>query len=114
MFQEMCIMSGCDYIASIKRIGIKKAYVLINHYRSIESAVRHLRREGKLSVPEDYEEEAEKALLTFQYQMVFDSETEKIVHMKELPSFLYNRDLSFLGRFSAFFTFLYSFVKDFS
>ena len=60
MMQEMCVLSGCDYILSIKRIGLKKTHSLIHRYRSLPKAIEHLRKEGKYDIPDGYEDEEEK------------------------------------------------------
>ena len=34
MIQEMAVLSGCDYLASISGVGLKKAHVLINQFKN--------------------------------------------------------------------------------
>jgi exonuclease-1 len=67
-----CILSGCDYLDSIKGIGFKKAHKLVyecgNDFKEI---VKKIRREGKHVIPPCYESEFEKALLTFKFQRVY-------------------------------------------
>ena len=70
--QEMllitCILSGCDYLDSIKGIGFKKAHRLVYETGSdIKSLFRRIRREGKHFIPPTYEKTFEKALLTFKF-----------------------------------------------
>lgn len=36
-------MAGCDYLPSIKGIGIKKSVDFIDKYGKVSSAVKHLR-----------------------------------------------------------------------
>ena len=56
MFLTMCILSGCDYLESIKGIGLKKAYKLIyEHGDDLQSILKKIRREGKFMIPLDYE-----------------------------------------------------------
>jgi len=72
MLLTMCILSGCDYLESIKGIGFKKAYKLVHeHGDDIGAILRKIRREGKFVIPQDYEENFEKAVLTFKFQIVF-------------------------------------------
>ncbi|MES1921520.1 hypothetical protein MHBO_003046 [Bonamia ostreae] len=99
MLQEMCVLSGCDYLPSIPRIGLKKAYNLIHHYRNLEKAVRHLRHEGKYDVPDRYEQRAERAVLTFRHQLVFDPSKRDQTNLREIPSYLFKKELTFLGEF---------------
>ncbi|MFN9903264.1 MAG: hypothetical protein ACK55Z_31725, partial [bacterium] len=70
--QEMllitCILSGCDYLDSIKGIGLKKAHRLVYESGSdIKGLFRRIRREGKHFIPPSYEKTVEKALLTFKF-----------------------------------------------
>jgi exonuclease-1 len=52
MLLTCCIVSGCDYLDSIKGIGFKKAYKLVYEYgNDISKILKFIRREGKLVVP---------------------------------------------------------------
>ena len=52
MFLTMCIFAGCDYLESIKGIGMKKAYKLIcEHGDDIPAILRKIRREGRYIIP---------------------------------------------------------------
>lgn len=47
-----CILSGCDYLDSIKGIGFKKAHKLVYEAGAdIKSLFRRIRREGKHFIP---------------------------------------------------------------
>ena len=70
--QEMllitCILSGCDYLESIKGIGFKKAHKLVyENGADINRILKKIRLDGKLTVPRDYEANFTKALLTFKF-----------------------------------------------
>jgi exonuclease-1 len=72
MFLYMCILSGCDYLDSIKGIGFKKAYKLVyEHGENLSKILLRIRREGKYLIPHDYEKSFEQALLTFKFQLVY-------------------------------------------
>jgi len=63
-----CILAGCDYLESIKGIGLKKAYRLVyDNGMDIKGVFKKIRREGKFCIPKDYEKTFEKALLTFKF-----------------------------------------------
>jgi flap endonuclease-1 len=49
-FVELCILFGCDYCDTIKKIGVKRAYELILKYKNIESIIKL----NKYDIPEDY------------------------------------------------------------
>lgn len=68
MLLTCCILSGCDYIDSIKGIGFKKAHKLVyEHGDDLKNILKRVRREGKLLIPFDYEKTFEKAFLTFKF-----------------------------------------------
>ena len=47
-----CVLSGCDYLDSIKGIGFKKAHRLVHEQGSdIKNILKKVRREGKLLIP---------------------------------------------------------------
>eukprot|EP00026_Physarum_polycephalum_P009814 Phypoly_transcript_09951.p1 GENE.Phypoly_transcript_09951~~Phypoly_transcript_09951.p1 ORF type:complete len:406 (+),score=86.45 Phypoly_transcript_09951:96-1220(+) len=56
-FIDMCILLGCDYSESIKGIGPKKSFELIQKYKSIEEILKHLDTK-KYIVPEVFPYEA--------------------------------------------------------
>jgi exonuclease-1 len=112
MLLTTCILSGCDYLESIKGIGFKKAHKLVkecctggtlNSESDIQRVLKFIRREGKLLVPANYEKTFEKALLTFKFQRVFCPQRKHIVHLHnpethKLGSLLKNyASLDFLG-----------------
>src|SRR5258708_8955591 len=64
----MAILSGCDYLANIKNMGIKTAYRYVRRYKSIEKVLQMLQFEGKYYVPAAYLEDFKQAELTFLHQ----------------------------------------------
>ncbi|KAJ6241335.1 exonuclease 1 [Anaeramoeba flamelloides] len=82
-FIQMCILSGCDYLDSIKGIGLKKAYVLLTKYETIEQVFQMLRYDSKLNVPFNYEQNFKKSFLTFLHQVVYDPIQQKVKHFRE-------------------------------
>ncbi|XP_062075410.1 exonuclease 1-like [Humulus lupulus] len=83
MILEMCILSGCDYLQSLPGMGLKRAHALIKRFTTYDQVIKHLRYNIS-SVPPLYEESFKKALLTFQHQRVYDTITEKIVHLSDI------------------------------
>lgn len=96
-FRRMCILSGCDYLPNIGRVGLKTAYRSIRKYRNVERALRMLQFEGQYHVPADYIQSFKQAELTFLYQRVFCPRDGKLVTLT-LPESDVNLDgLSFIG-----------------
>ncbi|EYU28152.1 hypothetical protein ABFS82_13G090100 [Erythranthe guttata] len=95
MLLEMCILSGCDYLASLPGMGLKKAHALIKKFKSHENVIKHLRY-NSVEVPPLYEESFRRAILTFRHQRVYDPISEDIVHLSEPVDFV-GEDVDFLG-----------------
>ncbi|KAG5518137.1 hypothetical protein PMAC_003323 [Pneumocystis sp. 'macacae'] len=70
-FRHMAILSGCDYLASIRGIGLKTAYRLLKKYKTIDQLLRALKLEYTLKIPSDYETQFNLANLTFMHQRVY-------------------------------------------
>ncbi|KAF7840388.1 exonuclease 1 isoform X2 [Senna tora] len=85
MLLEMCILSGCDYLQSLPGMGLKRAHAIIKKFKSYDKVLKHLRFSG-VSVPPSYEDSFKKAILTFQYQRVYDPISEDIVHLSDIPA----------------------------
>ena len=70
MFLTACILSGCDYLESIKGVGLKKAIKLVEDAgkdNTFLESMSALRDEGKVSIPSKYEKKFKKAFLTFKF-----------------------------------------------
>ncbi|ONK75704.1 uncharacterized protein A4U43_C03F19660, partial [Asparagus officinalis] len=84
MLLEMCILSGCDYLQSLPGMGLKRAYSLVQKFKSYEKVIKHLRYSA-FSVPPHYEENFKKAMWAFLHQRVYDPREEAIVHLSDIP-----------------------------
>lgn len=96
-FRRMAILSGCDYLASINRMGLKSAYRLVRKHNTIEKILRMLSFDGQYHVPPGYLEAFYKAELTFLYQRVFCPLKKDIVMMTDPQANALPEDFSFLG-----------------
>lgn len=88
---DICILSGCDYINSIKGVGIITAYEKLKELGTVESFVNHMIALNK-NVPTDYLSEFEKAKATFLHHIVYNPLTMKRQFLNE-PKYCYE----FLG-----------------
>eukprot|EP00914_Ancora_sagittata_P009235 GHVO01017751.1.p1 GENE.GHVO01017751.1~~GHVO01017751.1.p1 ORF type:complete len:373 (-),score=81.31 GHVO01017751.1:345-1463(-) len=67
-----CVLSGCDYLKSLERVGIKTAFKIVSKSGyDTDKAVKFLRLEG-FDVPTTYKDDIEKAIGTFKHQTVYD------------------------------------------
>lgn len=102
MFTSMCILCGCDYVDSIKGVGVKKAHALMRENKTIENIMRRLRLDGALAIPHNYVDAFQLAFSTFRHQVVFDPRTREAVHFTPLSDRMRERypacgELDFLG-----------------
>ena len=81
---QTCVLSGCDYLESIKGIGFKTAYKYFNELRDYKRVLNAIKLEGKYRVPIDYEEGFVKAILTFKFQKVFCPKSEKMTTVRSI------------------------------
>ena len=96
-FRRMAILSGCDYLANIKRMGLKSAYRLVRKHKTIEKILRILSFDGQYHVPQGYLEAFHKAELTFLHQRVFCPLRNEVVTMTDLQANIQPEDISFIG-----------------
>lgn len=53
-FIDLCILCGCDYVDSVKGVGVVKALNLIRKHKDLEKAISFLRGEKAYTVPDEY------------------------------------------------------------
>uniref|UniRef100_A0A3B4F1P6 Exonuclease 1 n=1 Tax=Pundamilia nyererei TaxID=303518 RepID=A0A3B4F1P6_9CICH len=100
-FRYMCILSGCDYLASLHGIGLGKACKLLQLAKDPD-ILRVIRKMGQylkmsLVVPEQYIEGFVRANNTFLYQLVFDPVRRKVVPLNPYPEHIDPATLSYAG-----------------
>lgn len=96
-FRRMAILSGCDYLASISRMGLKSAYRLVRKYKTIEKILRMLQFDGQYRVPPGYLEAFYQAEQTFLHQRVFCPVKNDIVMLTEVEVGEQPEEFSFIG-----------------
>ena len=97
-FRRMAILSGCDYLANINKMGLKTAYRLVRKYKTIDKILRMLQFDSQFHVPVGYLEAFKKAELTFLYQRVFCPLVNDIVMTTDLGLEGEPEDFAFIGR----------------
>uniref|UniRef100_A0A3Q1ETY9 Exonuclease 1 n=1 Tax=Acanthochromis polyacanthus TaxID=80966 RepID=A0A3Q1ETY9_9TELE len=100
-FRYMCILSGCDYLASLHGIGLGKACKLLRLAKEpdILKVIRKMGQYLKMSivVPEQYIEGFIRANNTFLYQLAFDPVKRKVVPLNPYPEHIDPATLSYAG-----------------
>ena len=83
-FRRMAILSGCDYLPNINKMGLKTAYRLVRKHKTIEKILRMLSFDGVYRVPSGYLEDFRRAELTFLHQRVYCPIRRQVVHATPL------------------------------
>ena len=100
MFLDMCLLCGCDYLASIPGLGIKTAHRLVKEHRTPKRLLDAL-RSSKFELPEGFEPDFWRARAAFRHQRVIDPRTLQDVPMTAVPTLTAARfqqeGLDFLG-----------------
>ena len=72
MFRYMCILSGYDYLLSIKGTAIKKAFADVKRNKDISATIRYFQTHRKLDLSVDYETHVNRSFHCFKSQIVID------------------------------------------
>lgn len=102
--RQMCILSGCDYLAGINGLGLKTAWRYFKKYgRELERVLNAVRADHAHKMPLDYEAQFLKAELTFIHQIVYDPISKSLTHLYPIDETFRNENLAianwnFLGR----------------
>lgn len=102
-FRYMCILSGCDYLASLRGIGLAKACKVLrlannpDIVKVIKKIGHYLRM--NITVPEDYITGFIRANNTFLYQLVFDPIQRKLVPLNAYGDDVNPETLTYAGQY---------------
>lgn len=84
-FRQMCILSGCDYLDSIRGIGLMTACKLMLSHNNAYEAIDSLRStKGVDSVPLDYNNQFRMAENVFIHQIVFNPLTKTNQYLSDV------------------------------
>lgn len=98
-FRRMCILSGCDYLQNIPKMGLKTAYRCIRKYKTVDKTLKMLQFEGQYKVPPMYLENFKQAELTFLHQWVFSPKEGKLVMLTPPDKDVTEDELACIGKY---------------
>lgn len=102
-FRYMCILSGCDYLSSLRGIGLAKACKVLKlaNNPDIVKVIKKIGHYLKMNivVPEDYIKGFIRANNTFLYQLVFDPIKRKLTPLNAYEDDIDPETLSYAGRY---------------
>lgn len=84
MFLDFCVLAGCDYLNSVRGVGVKRAMQLVSKYKTTRRILRGLRFDYDI-IPQTYELHFYRAKFTFQHQIVYCLRERKFAHLTPLP-----------------------------
>jgi 5'-3' exonuclease len=101
----MSILAGCDYLANIPRLGIGWALKYVQDNTTIEKIFdkieAKLKKNGDYlyTIPKGYREEFQKAKKRFNYQLIFNTETQRQERLTQTkPIRNPNENLDYAGK----------------
>ncbi|XP_077024579.1 exonuclease 1 [Tamandua tetradactyla] len=102
-FRYMCILSGCDYLSSLRGIGLAKACKVIRLANNPD-IIKVIKKIGhylkmNITVPEEYIKGFIRANNTFLYQLVFDPFQRKLIPLNAYEDDIDPETLSYAGRY---------------
>ncbi|KAK5155350.1 hypothetical protein LTR04_005816 [Oleoguttula sp. CCFEE 6159] len=97
-FRRMAILSGCDYLPSISKMGLKTAYRLLRKHKTVERVVRFVQFDGGFKVPPGYLEAFNQAEMTFLYQWVFCPVARSLVNLTQLEPGIDLDSMPYIGQ----------------
>ncbi|XP_037366183.1 exonuclease 1 isoform X2 [Talpa occidentalis] len=102
-FRYMCILSGCDYLSSLRGIGLAKACKVLRLANNPD-IVKVIKKIGhylkmNITVPEDYITGFIRANNTFLYQLVFDPIQRKLIPLNAYEDDIDPETLSYAGQY---------------
>lgn len=97
-FRMMAMLSGCDYLPGIDKMGLKTAYRLVRKHKTVDRVIRTVQFDGKMKIPAGYLESFAKAEQTFLYQWVFCPEAKCLVNLTRVPPELEIDSMPFIGK----------------
>lgn len=97
-FRMMAMLSGCDYLPGIDKMGLKTAYRLVRKHKNLERVIRTVQFDGKMKVPTGYLDAFTKAERTFLYQWVFCPEARSLVNLNPVPSDIVLEGMPYIGK----------------
>ncbi|KAK4611647.1 Exodeoxyribonuclease 1 [Fulvia fulva] len=97
-FRMMAMLSGCDYLPGIDKMGLKTAYRLVRKHKTVDRVVRTVQFDGKMKVPAGYLDAFQRAERTFMHQWVFCPQARCLLNLYKLPEGLDAASIPYIGK----------------
>ncbi|CAE7552186.1 exo1, partial [Symbiodinium pilosum] len=94
---DLCVLSGCDYLPSLPRLGLRRAAHFLHRARGCIQRVLQLAQREGINVPESYGQSFAEARLVYSCQLVFDDLGQHLRTLMPIPASADNLRLWQLG-----------------
>jgi len=83
---DLCVLSGCDYVPGIPKVGIKTAALLLHRSGgNLSRSLQLAQREG-FSVPKSHQSRLLEGRLAYLHQTIFDEVTGRLRPLRPVPT----------------------------
>ena len=95
-FRRFAILSGCDYLSSLPKMGLRTAHRMVRKYKNVNKILQMIQYLGTI-VPPEYAANFEQAERTFIHHRVFCPISRDMVLLSELTLGLTEDEMPYLG-----------------
>lgn len=86
LFELMCVLSGCDYLPNLPKVGLKTAKKYIDNGKTIEGALNLIRVNPIHKWTADYGKQLKDTLSCFHHQVIFNPLTSELEYLTPLTA----------------------------
>lgn len=97
-FRRMAMLSGCDYLPGIGKMGLKTAHRMLRKHKTVDRLVKAAQFDGQFKVPSGYMDAFFQAEKTFLYQWVFCPLTNQLVNLTPPESGVDIAGMPYIGK----------------
>jgi exonuclease-1 len=97
-FRRMAMLSGCDYLPGIGKMGLKTAHRMLRKHKTVDRVVRAAQFDGQYKVPTGFMDDFLQAENTFLYQWVFCPLSNQLVNLTTPDSGVDVSTMPYIGK----------------
>ena len=86
LFELMCVLSGCDYLPNLPKIGLKTAKKYIDNGKTMKSALQMIQVNPIHKWTSEYGKKLNEALACFHHQIIFNPLSNEMEYLTPLTS----------------------------
>ena len=86
LFELMCVLSGCDYLPNLPKVGLKTAKKYIDNGKTIEGTLKLIRVNPIHKWTTDYGKQLKDTLCCFHHQVIFNPLSNELEYLTPFAS----------------------------